>query len=299
MKTALGHEPIRTAKAYDALLNASYIKVKPHVEEIDLPAIQMICVTGNEPPGSKQYQDAIAVLYGVGYGLKMGLKFGKLPRPKGYFDYRVGALGTFWWSTGKTLEIDNPATLHWKAYLMVPAFVSEKLVGKARRLAGAKHPDFPYERAAPASVEEGRSVQMLHVGPYDKEQPTVAELHRFVAEHGLAVTGRHHEIYISDPRRTKPEKLKTVIRFAVTGAEAPRHSVGEYLRGRPAASPSRGRVAIRSPHANRTAPRRSLAELFGWKAVNSLGDAASDHLPVWADFEWPPQIGADRGGSGL
>jgi hypothetical protein len=215
MEPALPYDSIRTTKAYDELLNASYIKVKRRPEEIVLPALQVLAVRGNEPPSSKQYQDAIAVLYGIGYGLKMGLKFGKLPRPRAYFDYRVGTLGTFWDSTGTSLEINNPATLRWQAYLLVPAFVSVPLCDEAREQAQARHPDIAYEQASLETVNEGRAVQMLHVGPYDHEQPTIDQMKLYMAEHGLAVAGRHHEIYISDPRRTPPDKLKTVIRFAV------------------------------------------------------------------------------------
>ncbi len=222
MPPSLDYRSIRTTKGYDALLNALYLKVKRSVVEIEVPPVQIVAVSGNEPPGSKQFQEAIAVLYGIGYGLKMGLKFGKLPEPAGYFDYRVGALGTFWWSTGRTLEINDPATLRWQAYLMVPGFLSRALVNAARAQAKAKHPDIPYESASLETVREGRSVQMLHVGPYDKEEPTIEALQRYITDHSLAVKGRHHEIYLSDPRRTKPADLKTVIRLAVTRAAAER-----------------------------------------------------------------------------
>ncbi len=218
MKTLPSSKSIRTTKAYDDLLKLLYAGVKRQVEEIEVPPVQAICVTGNQPPATKQYQDAIAVLYGVGFSLKMGLKFGKLPTPAGYFDYKVGALETFWWSVGKEVDITNPATLRWQAYLMVPAFVTEKLFAEARTLAKAKHPELPYEGATLATIDEGWSVQMLHVGRYDMERPTIDTLHAYAADHGLAIAGRHHEIYISDPRKTQPEKLKTVIRYAVKSA---------------------------------------------------------------------------------
>ncbi len=218
MKTLPSFKAIRTAKAYDDFLKVLYAGAKPQVEEIAIPPVPVICVTGNQPPATKQYQDAIAALYGISYGVKMGLKFGKLPRPAGYFDYKVGALETFWWSVSEELDITNPETLRWQAYLMLPAFVTKKLVDEARDLAKAKHPEIPYEAVRLARVDEGRSVQILHVGRYDAEQPTIAKLHAYAADHGLAITGRHHEIYISDPRRTPPEKLKTVIRLAVKPA---------------------------------------------------------------------------------
>jgi hypothetical protein len=218
MKKLPGFKSIRTTEAYDDFLKTLYLGVRQRVEEIEIPPVQAICVTGNQPPATKQYQDGIAVLYGIGYGLKMGLKFGKLPKPAGYFDYKVGALETFWWSIGKALDITNPKTLRWQAYLMVPAFVTRKLVDEARRVAGVKHPEVPYQDATLDAIDEGRSVQVLHVGRYDREQPTIEALHAHAADRGLVVTGKHHEIYISDPRRTEPEKLKTVIRFAVQPA---------------------------------------------------------------------------------
>jgi len=215
MTVSLTYESIRTTRGYDDLLAALYMKVKSTVCEADLPPVRGISVAGNQPPASTQYQEAIAALYGIGYGLKMGLKFGKLPRPEGYFDYRVGALETMWWSTGRTLDIGDPETLRWLTYLMVPAFVSKELVDEARQLAKAKHTEIPYDLVSLEVVDEGRCVQTLHVGPYDKEEPTVDRLHRYIGERGLQVSGRHHEIYISDPRRTAPAKLKTVIRLAV------------------------------------------------------------------------------------
>lgn len=221
MKTLRSFASIRTTKAYDDLLRALYMSVKRQVEEIEIPPVQAIAATGNQPPGSGQYQEAIGALYGIGYSLKMGLKFGKLPRPSGYFDYKVGALETFWWSVGKELEISNAATLRWQAWLMVPGFVTGELFDEARALAAAKHPEARYDAASLVTIDEGHVVQVLHVGRYDKEQPTIEALHAYLVGHGLAVAGKHHEIYISDPRRTPPEKLKTVIRLGVRPATKP------------------------------------------------------------------------------
>ena len=222
MKALPSFGSVRTTKAYDEFLKTLYGNVKRHVEEIDVPSVRVISVIGRQPPASKPYQDAIAVLYGIAYTLKMGLKFGKLPTPPGYFDYKVGALETFWWSVGKTFDITNAATLRWQAFLMVPAFVTGSLVKKARSQAEAMRPGVSYGTATLATVTEGRSMQVLHVGPYDTERPTIAALLAHVADCGLAVAGRHHEIYLSDPRRTSPEKLRTVIRLAVKPASRKR-----------------------------------------------------------------------------
>jgi len=93
VKPTLQYTAIRTSKAFDGLLGALYMKAKRDPEEIVVPPLKVIAVRGNEPPASQQFQRAIAVLYGIGYGLKMGLHVEKLPEPRGYFDYRVGAGG--------------------------------------------------------------------------------------------------------------------------------------------------------------------------------------------------------------
>ena len=98
---------------------------------------------------------------------------------------------------------------------MVPDFVTRRLFNQARKLTQAKKPDVQYEHASLATFHEGPAVQMLHVGPYDQELVSIEALHAYVAEHGLAVAGKHHEIYLSDPGRTAPAKLKTVIRLPV------------------------------------------------------------------------------------
>lgn len=222
MKPTPQYTAIRTGRAFDDFLGALYMKAKRDAEEIVVPPLRVISVRGNEPPAGQQFQRAIAVLYGIGYGLKMGMKSGKLPRPAGHFDYKVGALGTFWASTHGAFDISDAASLRWQAYLIVPAFVSKRLFERARAQARAKHPEVPYDSATFEVLREGRSVQALHVGPYDQEQPTVERIHRYLDDHGLVVKGRHHEIYISDPRRTSPAKLKTVIRFAVASRAAAR-----------------------------------------------------------------------------
>jgi hypothetical protein len=205
-----------STKDYEKLIGTLYGKARETVAELLVPRIKVIAVEGNEPPGSEQFQAGIAALYGVAYTLKMGLKFQKLPRPEGYFDYKVGALEALWWSEpGTTFEINNPKTLRWKIYLMVPDFISEELVALAADQAREKHPETDYSRAKLETLEEGASVQALNLGPYDKEEQTIEKLHAYIREHGLTEVGPHHEIYVSDPNRTAPEKLKTVIRYPV------------------------------------------------------------------------------------
>ena len=211
----LDYSSITSSKGYDFFLRKLYAGVKQKPELLKIPSIKIIAAYGNEPPTSEQFRGAIEALYGIGYTLKMGLKFNKLPRPKKYFDYRVGGLEAEWWSNTGKLEISNPKTLRWKAYLMVPHFVDQKLFAKAVSQAKAKKPEVGYHLVGLERAGDSDSVQVLHVGPYDKEEPTVEAMQSYMKENGLKVKGRHHEIYISDPRKTKPAKLKTVIRFQI------------------------------------------------------------------------------------
>lgn len=204
-----------TAKEYEQLLKYLYLSAKTEPTEIKVPEVQIMAVEGNEPPASQQFQAAIAALYGIGYTLKMGLKFSKLPRPAGYFDYKVGALEALWWSTTGEVDINDPKTLRWQAFLMLPPFVTQALFDQAVLQAKAKKPEVPYNLAKLIDFNEGRAVQMLHIGPYNQEEPTIKRLLDYVKDHQLKVSGHHHEIYLSDPRRTKPDKLKTVLRYAV------------------------------------------------------------------------------------
>jgi hypothetical protein len=103
-------------------------------------------------------------------------------------------------------------------------------VEAAKALAEAKRPQTPYENASLTTIAEGRALQMLHVGPYDAEQPTLDALHRYAADHGLVVAGKHHEIYLNDPRKSGPSRAKTVIRLPVRAA--PRSAARERPKAR-------------------------------------------------------------------
>ena len=212
----IGDSTLRSAKDYENLIATLYARVKKTVELIEVPPVKALTAYGNQPPGSEQFQRSIAALYGLAYTLKMGLKFTKLPRPEGYFDYKVGGLEAMWWSAdGTELDINNPETLRWRAFLMVPAFITPDLVAQAVTQAQLKHPEIDYDKLQLEQLEEGLSVQALHVGPYDKERETVDRMRAFTLDQDFELAGPHHEIYISDPGRTAPEKLKTVVRYSV------------------------------------------------------------------------------------
>ncbi|TYR30621.1 hypothetical protein FY036_18080 [Mesorhizobium microcysteis] len=181
---------------------------------VDVPAMQFAMVDGRgDPNTSPAYAHAIEWLYAVSYPLKFMSKK-ELGR-----DYAVMPLEGLWWAddTESFIKRDK-AAWHWTMMVMQPVWITQEMfavaVDKARGKLGEPPASLRLETYA-----EGLSVQTLHVGSYDDEGPVLQRLHaEFIPQNGLAETGRHHEIYLSDPRRTVPEKLKTILRQPVRPA---------------------------------------------------------------------------------
>lgn len=184
---------------------------KPSI--IDVPPMKGLMVDGMGDPNGQAFQEAVGSLYSVAYTLKFSFKKDKA------VDYPVMALEGLWYA-------DDPADFlsdkreNWKWTLMIvlPGIVTKKDVAQAIETVKkkAKFPRFPEVRFE--LFAEGRAAQVMHVGPYAAEGPTIARLHRFVEEQGYKLRGKHHEIYLSDPRRSAPEKLRTIIRHPVERA---------------------------------------------------------------------------------
>lgn len=194
---------------------------KPAV--VDIPLMNYAAVHGsgdpNEPEGA--YQKAIGQLYAVAYTIKMSKK-GSHPI-QGYFDYVVPPLEGFWWQqSGKAMDYADKAGFQWISLIRLPDFVTrqdfEWAVQEAER---KKKTDMSAVKFL--SLEEGLCVQCLHTGSYDSESETIRMLDQFALEQGyepdFSEMRHHHELYLSDPRRTAPEKLKTVIRHPVRKRE--------------------------------------------------------------------------------
>lgn len=176
---------------------------------IDVPPLNYLAIEGEgDPNTAPAYAEAIAALYASAYTLKFMSK-ARLGR-----DYVVPPLEGLWWAD----DMDDFITRRkdrwrWRMMIAVPDFVDAVMALAALDEVKAKKPLPALNRVRFERLEEGRAVQGLHVGPYDDEGPMLEALHkRFLAESGLVPTGRHHEIYLSDPRRTPPEKLKTILR---------------------------------------------------------------------------------------
>jgi hypothetical protein len=183
---------------------------KPRLVEIG-PAVYL-AVEGKGPPGGEEFQDRIGALYAVAYTVKMTRKFEERR------DYVVCKLEGQYWSPGGGFELGDASgdDLRWRLLIRTPDFVGEdeisSAIGKLREK--GKTPSVREVRLKP--LEEGTCVQMLHVGPYESEPETIAAMRELMTAEGLAQCGPHHEVYLSDPRRVPPERLRTVLRIPVS-----------------------------------------------------------------------------------
>lgn len=177
---------------------------------LEVPEMQFVMVDGVGDPGGEVYAEALGWLYAVSYAIKFVSKI-DLEQ-----DYVVPPLEALWWADDMAAFVDGDRdSWLWTAMIMQPDWVTSEMfaagLAKAEKKLGGPNPTLRLE-----PFDEGLSVQILHVGPYSAEAPTIARLHKeFLPDNGLVENGHHHEIYLGDPRRTAPEKLKTVLRQPV------------------------------------------------------------------------------------
>ena len=190
---------------------------KPEI--VDVPAMNYIAVRGTGDPNREDgdYQKAIGLLYAIAFTIKMSKRGGH--QIEGYFDYVVPPLEGFWWQEGvEGFDYTSKELFHWISVIRLPDFVSRDDFAWAIAEATAKKKQ-DFSRVEFLTIEEGLCVQMLHIGPYDDEPGSVAMMDAFIAEQGygndFSDTRLHHEIYLSDVRRTAPEKLRTVLRHPI------------------------------------------------------------------------------------
>lgn len=175
---------------------------------VDVPDMNYLMVDGEgDPNGSKSYADAIEALFSLSYTLKFMVKKGPLA-----IDYGVLPLESLWWADDMAaFSQDDKSSWKWTAMIMQPDCVNREMVADAvAELARKKKlPALPLMRFE--ALSEGSCAQILHIGPFSEEGPTIAKVHGFIDARGCR-TGKHHEIYLSDIRKAAPEKWKTVIR---------------------------------------------------------------------------------------
>lgn len=177
---------------------------------VDVPKMQFIKVDGKGMPGGPAYQKALEWLYGLSYPIKF---MSKQQLDK---DYVVPPLEGLWWADDMSTFITREKEKwSWCMMIMQPDWITAEMFEAAREKTGKKLGE-PPESLRLEPYDEGLSVQIMHIGSYDDEGPIIAEMHNeFIPQNGLTENGHHHEIYIGDPRKTAPEKLKTVLRQPV------------------------------------------------------------------------------------
>ncbi|MCI5929503.1 MAG: GyrI-like domain-containing protein [Pseudoflavonifractor capillosus] len=189
---------------------------------VTVPAMNFLAVQGQGDPNEENgaYKQALELLYAVAYTIKMS-KMGK-HKLEGYFDYVVPPLEGLWWQEGvHGMDYAHKEDFHWISLIRLPEFVTKEAFDWAiRETTEKKQLDFSPVAFFP--WEEGLCVQCMHIGPYDDEPATVAAMEEYIKAQGyeedFGVTRFHHEIYLGDVRRCKPERLKTVIRHPVRRA---------------------------------------------------------------------------------
>jgi hypothetical protein len=173
-----------------------------------------LAIAGTGEPGGKEFTDRIGALYGMAFTVKMTRKFG------GKQDYAVCKLEAQWWAGGCEGDFAKvpKEQWHWKLMIRTPDFVRETELAKAREVLLKRGKTRSVQEVRLESITEGPCVQMLHVGPYDREPETVALMKAHAEKGGCKLHGRHHEIYLSDPRRVPAERLRTILRIPVVKA---------------------------------------------------------------------------------
>lgn len=200
---------------------ASY-KAKREPAIVEIPTMRFVLVDGTGGPeasesGETAFQEAMGILFGVVYTIKFWTK--RHPAPPGWATFSLGPVEALWWTPGAAgLDLTDQASWAWTAMLRVPEFVDEAYFAEVVRECQATKRQESYAKARLEDFTEGRCVQIMHVGPYSMEAPTIERLHAYAAEQGLRLVGKHHELYFGDPRRGAPEKLKTILRQPVTSA---------------------------------------------------------------------------------
>jgi len=184
--------------------------IKPAVgrpEIVEVPEFNFLMLDGRgAPETSNDFQDAIGALYPLAYGARFALK-------KSGVETRVMPLEALWWTSSSGAFVPEELDKwRWTAMIMQPEPVTAELIEKVRADAMRKKPNPTLAKVELKAFREGVCAQVMHVGSYSAENPTIEKLHAFIAAEGYRLSGKHHEIYLGDPRRAAPEKLRTIVR---------------------------------------------------------------------------------------
>jgi hypothetical protein len=201
-------------------LKPLYAPSAKQVQLVDVPELQFAMIDGaielgSEPGLSPAFAEALQALYGISYTLKFMAK----QRTENSIDYPVMGLEALWWVEDGRFDIAVKDNWFWTAMILQPDFVTAEMFADGLAQLRKKRGDSPaLGKLRLERWREGLSVQIMHLGPYSDEPVTVAKMEAFAAANGYRMAGKHHEIYLGDPRKAAPEKLKTVLRHPVEQA---------------------------------------------------------------------------------
>jgi hypothetical protein len=184
-------------------------KRKP--ELVDVPPGKFLNIVGRGAPDGEAYAAAIQALYGLSYALKFRCK------AEGRDFTFIALEGLWWWDDPTIFDLEGAPPReewNWKSMIRQPDFISPEMLEEVRPEVSEKRGP-AVDKVVLETFHEGLCAQIMHLGPYNEEGPTIQLLHDYITEQGYRMRGDHHEIYMSDPRRSKPEKLKTIIRHPI------------------------------------------------------------------------------------
>jgi hypothetical protein len=190
-------------------LKALYNPTAKEVTLIDIPKMNFIMIDGQGAPESEQFMQAMQAMYPIAYNIKFDKK------KEGGPDFTVMALEGLWWAEDMRVfmpETSDRNKWQWTVMMMQPDFITRRDFENAVKAAKKKKDNPALDNIRFESFTEGKSVQIMHIGPYSAEGPNIQKIHQKIAEIGGKLSGKHHEIYLSDPRRVTPDKMKTVLR---------------------------------------------------------------------------------------
>jgi len=220
------HRAMAMKSTGDPSIDALYTVGKGKVEFVDVPELGFVAIDGGGAPGEAAFSNALQALYLVSYTAHFAVKKASGEAP------RVMALEALWWVEGSesqatmerfargeaSMEESDRDQWHWRAMIMQLPPIDEAVIARAISEAKAKKDDPALGAVRYVRWAEGPSAQIMHIGPYSTEQISIVELHQAIAGHGSRPRGRHHEIYLGDPRTSAPEKLRTILRQPIEQA---------------------------------------------------------------------------------
>ena len=187
----------------------SYYNAGKNPEIVEFDEANYLTIEGIGEPAGKMFVSKVEALYPLAYGIKKICK----EQDK---DFGVPKLEGLWWVEGDTPALEIPRSeWRWKLLIRMPEFITKELMFSVQPVVAKKKKNELVQKIALEKMTEGKCVQIMHIGPYSTEHKTINELMAFIAANGISVNGKHHEIYLSDPRKNKPDKMKTIIRYPV------------------------------------------------------------------------------------